>query len=117
MYHNFVLDTSQLNDSICGEGGIGQPDFFIRRQVSKGVAEYHFPRIFLIPSYDVGCFVKLYYDSNTLEDTVYISKDGTTLNHSDKWKVEINKFNNLYQFSLRNLSRNQDMIGKLQSYM
>ena len=113
LYRNFVLDTSQLNDSVCPEGGIGLSDFFLRRQVSKGVAEYHFPRVFLIPPYDVGCFVKLYYNSNSLEDNIYISKDGTNLNHADKWRVERNKFiNNLYQISLRHFSRNQDMIGK-----
>ena len=65
-----------------------------------------------MPPYDVGCYIKLYYNGDTLEDTIYVSVDGHILNHSEKWKIN-NTFRvfNMYQFSIEIISEFQELSG------
>ena len=98
---------------MCYEGGFDPSSIFIKKeQTSKDVAEYDFPFVSLIPLYDSGCYVKLYYNGNVLEDTIYISKEGHILNQSDKWKINrVTPYLNYYRFSVRKFYENKDLKG------
>ena len=114
----FFLDFLKLNELICLEGGIDGSNIFIRKnQISEDVTEYFLPLITLIPPYNAGCFVKLYYNRNIVMDTIYISLDGHILKQSDKWKINktTHTFYNLYQFSMRRLIQNREMTGNDES--
>lgn len=109
------LATSQLHHTVCVDSGIDKSNIFIKKQqLSKDVVEYVFPLIYLIPPYDAGCYVKLYYNGNMLEDTIYISMEGHIISQSDKWKIEqiYQKFN-LYQFSIKNYTENKKATGNI----
>ena len=109
------LATSKLHDTVCVDSGIDKSNIFIKKlQPSKDVVEYVFPLIYLIPPYDAGCYVKLYYNGNMLEDTIYISKEGHIISPSDKWKIEKkDRPFNLYQFSINNYTENGKTTGSI----
>ena len=100
-----MLAASQLSNSLCSDSqrGIDKSGIFIKKeQLSHDIVEYAFPGIYLIPPYDAGCYVKLYYNGNMLEDTIYISMEGHIISNSDKWKIEkIHQSYNLFQFSIK----------------
>ena len=111
------LADSQLSSSICSDTdrGIEKSNIFIKKeQISHDVVEYAFPTIYLIPPYDAGCYIKLYYNGNLLEDTIYISVEGHIISNSDKWKIEKkNKVVNLYQFSIQKHIDNETTTGNI----
>ena len=109
------LAALQLNDSVCGEGGIDKSTIFIRKeQLSQDIVEYFFPFIYLIPPNDAGCYVKLYHNGNSLEDTIYIPMEGHIISNSDKWKIEKkNQAFNLIQFSIKKYTDKEKTTGNI----
>ena len=86
---------------------------FIRKRESPETGiEYVFPDITLIPPNDDGCYVKLFYNGNILEDTIYISMDGEILSHSKKWQIGARRpYHNLYRFSMSEYSEQNEREG------
>ena len=85
--------------------------FIRKKQISQAITKFVLPYIHLIPPHDCGCYIKLYYNGNILEDTIYISTDGHILNYSEKWKIDNTQYFNMYQFSIGNISKNQEITG------
>ena len=111
-----LTDSSHLDNLICHDGGMDNSDIFIRKQESPEAGiEYIFPSISLIPPYDDGCYVKLFYNGNILEDTIYISKDVQILSNSKKWKIDARRpyQENFYQFSMSEYSEQYETKGRI----
>ena len=86
------VENSALNNMMCFDGGIDHSNIFIREEEgTDGLMEYCFPTISLVPPDETGCYIKIYYNGNILEDTIYIPNNGPIHSYSEKWKIGKNK--------------------------
>ena len=82
-------DLSQFNNSFCHMSGSQNTFLLHKHQRDDNFTEYMFPSISIVPPHKTeGCFINLYYNTDVLEDTLYISKLKKTKSKNNNWKIK-----------------------------
>ena len=99
---------------MCFDGGIDHSNIFIREEEgTDGLTEYCFPTISLVPPDETGCYIKIYYNGNILEDTIYIPNNGLIQSQSEKWQIgKNNPLPSFYDFTITKSTVSNESKGE-----